>query len=38
MIAYNSGIEEYVNNSIIDYSDRWFERGFVVRGVKTSSC
>jgi Fe-S cluster assembly iron-binding protein IscA len=38
MVVYNSGIEEYVKNSIVDYSDSWFERGFVIKGAKTSSC
>jgi len=36
--VYNSGIEEYVCNCYVDYSDKWFQRGFTIRGEKTSSC
>jgi hypothetical protein len=38
MVVYNFGIEGYIKNSIVDYSDSWFERGFVIRGARTSSC
>jgi len=37
-VVYNSGIEGYVSNSIIDYANSWFERGFVIRGSQMSSC
>lgn len=37
-IVYNSGIKEYVKDSVIDYSDIWYARGFVIRGAGTSSC
>lgn len=37
-IVYNSGIKEYVKDSVIDYSDSWYARGFVIRGAGTSSC
>jgi len=37
-IVYNSGIQEYVNNSVVDYSNSWFERGLVIRGSSISSC
>jgi Fe-S cluster assembly iron-binding protein IscA len=37
-IVYSSDIEEYVHNSVVDYSNSWFERGFVIRGARTSSC
>lgn len=37
-IVYGSDIDPYVCNSVIDYSNSWFERGFVIRGGRTSSC
>ena len=37
-VVYSSDLEEYVSNSIVDYSNGWFERGFVIRGASTSSC
>lgn len=37
-VIYNSDIEEYVQDSIIDYSKNWFQRGLVIRGAKTSTC
>ena len=36
--VYNSGIEEYAANCFVDYSDKGFQRGFTIRGEKTSSC
>lgn len=37
-VIYNSDIEEYVQDSIVDYSKNWFQRGLVIRGAKTSTC
>jgi len=37
-VVYNSEIEGYVQNSVIDYQDSWFGRGFVIRGSELSSC
>lgn len=37
-VVYNSDIKEYVQNSIIDYSNSWFQRGFIIKGANTSSC
>jgi Fe-S cluster assembly iron-binding protein IscA len=37
-VVYNSDIEEYVSSSVVDYSNSWFERGFVIRGGRTPSC
>lgn len=37
-IVYAPDIKEYVINSVVDYSNRWFERGFVIRGAGVSSC
>ena len=37
-VVYQNDIEGYVKNSIVDYSNSWFERGFVIRGSGLSSC
>jgi Fe-S cluster assembly iron-binding protein IscA len=37
-IAYDSELEAYVNGTIIDYSNSWFNRGFSIRGGYLSSC
>lgn len=37
-VVYNSDIEGYVHNSVVDYANSWFERGFVIRGSGLSSC
>jgi Fe-S cluster assembly iron-binding protein IscA len=37
-VVYNSNLEEQVNNCVVDYANSWFERGFVIRGARTSSC
>ena len=37
-IVYNSGIDEYLQNVMVDYSNSWFERGFVIKGSGLSSC
>lgn len=37
-VVYNSNLEEQVRNSVVDYSNSWFERGFVIRGGRSSSC
>jgi len=37
-IVYSSGLESYVTNAVIDYSNSWYERGFVIKGSGTSSC
>lgn len=37
-VVYSYDIEEYVRNSVIDYSKNWFQRGLVIRGAKTSTC
>lgn len=38
IIIYNSSIKKYVKNTVIDYANNWFQRGFVIRGDMTSSC
>jgi len=37
-IVYNSDLEGQVNKTVVDYSDSWFERGFIIRGSGLSSC
>jgi len=35
-IIYDAEIEEYVNGTVIDYSNNWFNRGLFISGA--SSC
>lgn len=37
-VVYVSKIEPYVKDLIIDYANHWYERGFILRGARTSSC
>jgi Fe-S cluster assembly iron-binding protein IscA len=37
-VVYNSSIEAYVRNSVVDYSKSWFRRGFFITGGGVSSC
>ena len=37
-VVYEAELEDYVKNSVIDYSNKWFEKGFVLRGARASSC
>lgn len=37
-VVYDSDIQMYINDILIDYSSKWYERGFVLRGAGTSSC
>lgn len=37
-VVYSSNLEIYLNETVIDYSDNWFSRGFSIRGGNTSSC
>ncbi|MFU0825908.1 MAG: Iron-sulfur cluster insertion protein ErpA [Clostridium sp.] len=37
-IVYNSDLEEFLKNSTIDYSDNWFQRGFIITGGNASCC
>lgn len=38
IVVYESDLEGYLHNSVIDYSNSWFEKGFVIRGNNLSSC
>jgi iron-sulfur cluster assembly accessory protein len=37
-IVYDADLEEYLQNSVVDYSSNWFEKGFVIRGAGVSTC
>ena len=37
-VIYKADLESYLSSSLIDYSNRWFERGFHISGARTSSC
>jgi len=37
-IIYDSKLENYLNGTVIDYSNSWFGRGFTIGGISTSSC
>lgn len=37
-VVYESELEDYLNGSVINYSDSWFSRGFTIEGGNLSSC
>lgn len=37
-VIYASNLEDYLKETVIDYSNSWFSRGFTIRGGSTSSC
>lgn len=37
-IVHDADLGVYLDNTIIDYSNGWLNRGFVIRGSRTSSC
>ena len=37
-IAYEKDLEDFVKDSIVDYSNGWFDKGFVLRGARSSTC
>lgn len=37
-VIYDSMLEAYVNDIVIDYSNSWFNRGFSISGGNSSSC
>ena len=37
-VLYEANLEAYLRDAVIDYSNSWFERGFVIKGSNTSSC
>ena len=37
-VVYESDLEAYLSNLVIDYSNKWFDRGFIIKGAGASSC
>ena len=37
-VIYASELQAYIEGIVIDYSNNWFNRGFTIRGGRTSSC
>lgn len=37
-VVYSSTFEEYLTDSVIDYADDFYGRGFYIRGSGLSSC
>lgn len=37
-VIYGSELEMYMKDLVIDYSNNWFNKGFSLRGGRTSSC
>jgi len=35
---FADNLETYLRDAVIDYSNRWYERGFVIKGSSASSC
>lgn len=37
-VVYESDLEAYLSKVVIDYSNKWFDRGFIIKGSGASSC
>jgi len=37
-IVYEADLEAYIKDSVIAYSNRWFNRGIVLKGSTYSAC
>ncbi len=37
-VVFDKDLEYYVNGSVIDYSDQWYNKGFSLRGGHQSTC
>jgi len=37
-IVYDASLEGYLKYATIDYSTKWYEKGFVIRGMRGGSC
>lgn len=37
-VVYESNLSDYVKDSVVDYSNGWFSKGFVLRGAGGSTC
>ncbi|QAT40616.1 Fe-S cluster assembly protein HesB [Clostridium sp. JN-9] len=37
-VVYEPELEDYLNGAVINYSDRWFNKGFIIEASNLSSC
>lgn len=37
-IIYSSELGDYLEGSIVDYTNNWYNKGFTIKGSGTSSC
>ncbi len=37
-VVYEANLERYVSNVVIDYTDKWYNKGFQLRGAYVSTC
>ncbi|HMM16107.1 MAG TPA: iron-sulfur cluster biosynthesis family protein [Petrimonas sp.] len=37
-ILYSKKKEKRLEDAVIDYSDKWYNQGFYLKGVRTSTC
>ncbi len=37
-VVYENNLDRYVNNAIVDYSGKWYNKGFRLYGALGSSC
>lgn len=37
-VAYSIKKEKSLKDAIIDYSDKWYNQGFYLKGIRTSTC
>jgi len=37
-IVYEGYLDRYLDNVVIDYSSKWYNKGFQLRGAYVSSC
>ena len=37
-IVYPEKKEKSLKNAVIDYSDKWYNQGFYLKGIRTSTC
>lgn len=37
-VVYDSQLADYLDSAVIDYSDSWFNRGFMITGGGVSHC
>ena len=37
-VIYEADIQAYLSDAVIDYSNKWYERGFVIKGSGASYC